>query len=135
MPRRSASGIGSTATGTPCSSCRGWGIGDGGWGRCTRAVRSYTALLTVVDSDADVPREIAMSEADPPAPPSAHPWLPYVTPLVTFLVLTQAEGSLPQAGGGPHPTWYPVAYAVKIAVVAAVAVAGRSAWRDLRPVP
>lgn len=60
--------------------------------------------------------------------PSRRPWLPYVAPLATFLVLTSAEGYVPKA-------WYPIAYTVKIAVVAAVAWWYRAAWRDFRPRP
>jgi CAAX prenyl protease-like protein len=56
--------------------------------------------------------------------------LPYVAPMFAFLALTSLEGSLP---GGPAS--YPVAYAIKIAIVAAVAWFYRSTWSDLRPVP
>jgi CAAX prenyl protease-like protein len=70
---------------------------------------------------------------DPSA--SSPPWLPYVAPMAAFLVLTSAEGWLPRVGDGPDPTWYASAYAAKIAVVAAVAWACRSSWRDLRPWP
>jgi CAAX prenyl protease-like protein len=55
--------------------------------------------------------------------------------MAAFLLLTAAEGYVPKAGSQPHPTWYPVAYAAKIAIVAAVAFACRSTWRDLRPRP
>jgi CAAX prenyl protease-like protein len=66
---------------------------------------------------------------------SPLPWLPYVAPMATFLVLTSAEGWLPRVEGGPSPTWYATAYAVKVAVVAAVAWACRATWRDLVPRP
>src|SRR3954463_13239992 len=56
--------------------------------------------------------------------------LPYVAPMFAFLALTSLEGYLP---GGP--SWYPVAYAIKVVVVALVAWLYRSAWSDLRPVP
>ncbi len=62
-------------------------------------------------------------------------WLPYVAPLATFLVLTSAEGQLPTVDGQVHPTWYPVAYAAKVLIVALVAWLCRSAWRDLKPWP
>lgn len=62
-------------------------------------------------------------------------WLPYVAPLATFLVLTSAEGWLPQVEGQVHPVLYPVAYAGKIVIVALVAWLCRSAWRDLKPWP
>jgi CAAX prenyl protease-like protein len=67
-------------------------------------------------------------------PPSWRDWLPYVAPMATFLVLTNLEGYLPKAGdGAPHSPWYPLAYAIKMAIVTAVVVACRSTWRDLRP--
>jgi CAAX prenyl protease-like protein len=55
--------------------------------------------------------------------------LPYVAPLFVFLILTSLEGSV------PDPTWYPLAYAVKLLIVSLVAWHYRSAWSDLRPVP
>ena len=62
----------------------------------------------------------------------AAPWLPYVAPFATFLLLTQAEASIP----GTAPTsWYPIAYAVKVAIVALVMWLCRSSWRDLDPWP
>jgi CAAX prenyl protease-like protein len=67
---------------------------------------------------------------------AAHPWWPYVVPLGIFLALTSAEGMIPTtAAGESDPFWYPVAYAVKIALVALSAWLARSCWRDLRPVP
>ena len=66
---------------------------------------------------------------------SPRPWLPYVAPMATFLLLTSAEGWLPKLGDGVNPTWYATFYAIKIALVAAVAWACRSTWRDLRPMP
>jgi hypothetical protein len=55
--------------------------------------------------------------------------------MVVFLALTSLEGFLPHGDGQGHPTWYPVGYAIKIAIVAAVMYAGRSAWCDLKPWP
>src|SRR5262249_19701311 len=69
------------------------------------------------------------------SPPTAHPWLPYVAPVVAFLALTSLEGYVPKQGEGPNSTWYTLAYTAKVVVVAAVALACRSAWRDLRPMP
>lgn len=81
------------------------------------------------------PSETSANEASV-VPSTANPWWPYVVPLGLFLLLTSAEGMLPTAaGGGAHPFWYPIAYAVKIAIVAASAWVARSAWRDLRPIP
>lgn len=72
-------------------------------------------------------------DATPPPPPS---WLPYVAPMATFLILTSLEDYLPKGqGDAPHPTWYPVAYALKAAIVSAVVVACRATWRDLLPRP
>src|SRR5438270_7234924 len=65
----------------------------------------------------------------------SEPWVPYVVPMVAFLALTAAEGLLPQVGGQPHLTWYPLAYAGKIGIVAALAWVCRSTWRDLSPRP
>jgi uncharacterized protein len=64
------------------------------------------------------------------APASApREMLPYVVPMLTFLVLTNLEGYLPGQG------WYPSAYAAKVLVVAVVAWCFRSTWADLRPIP
>jgi CAAX prenyl protease-like protein len=54
--------------------------------------------------------------------------LPYIAPILTFLVLTNLEGFL------PDPSWYPLAYAAKVLVVALVAWHFRSTWHDLRPI-
>jgi CAAX prenyl protease-like protein len=73
----------------------------------------------------------------PPAPPaSERAILPYAIPMAGYLVLTTVEGYLPTArGGGPSPVWYPLAYTLKVVVVAALMWVCRSAWRDLRPWP
>ena len=70
-----------------------------------------------------------MTESNP------RPWLPYVAPMATFLVLTSGEDWLPKTAAGPHPTYYPIFYAFKIAVVAIVCWLCRSTWADLRPWP
>lgn len=72
---------------------------------------------------------------DLPRPASPPAWLPYVAPMAAFLALTSAEGYLPKSGHGTDPTWYAAAYALKVAIVSAVAVACRSSWRDLTPRP
>src|SRR5436305_8770579 len=69
------------------------------------------------------------------SPEPSRPWLPYVLPMATFLVLTSLEDWLPKGSPGPHPTYYPLFYAFKIAVVAFTCWLGRSAWRDLSPRP
>ncbi len=69
-------------------------------------------------------------------PPPARPWLPYVAPMATFLVLTAAEDWLPAGTrGGAHPTYYPIFYAAKVAVVSVVLWLCRSTFRDLAPRP
>jgi CAAX prenyl protease-like protein len=62
-----------------------------------------------------------------------RPWLPYVAPMATFLLLTSVEDWLPKGSEGPYPTYYPVYYAFKITVVALVCWLGRETWRDLLP--
>ena len=69
------------------------------------------------------------------SPAPSRPWLPYVAPMATFLVLTSLEDWLPKGSAGPHPTYYTVFYAFKIAVVAFTCWLGRSTWRDLSPRP
>ena len=77
-----------------------------------------------------------MSIAEPPDPLSPRmAWLPYVAPMATFLLLTSLEGYLPKGSGDSPSAWYPLAYAAKAAIVAAVMFACRSTWRDLRPRP
>lgn len=64
-----------------------------------------------------------------------HPWIVYVAPMFAFLLLTSLEGYLPGATDEQISPWYPGFYALKVAVVAAIAVACRSTWADLRPIP
>ena len=59
---------------------------------------------------------------NPPPKPVSVPWLPYVLPMVLFLVLTQGETVVPRAA-------YPVAYAVKAIAVTAALVFCARAWR------
>lgn len=61
--------------------------------------------------------------------------MPYVAPMATFLLLTSAEGWLPQPNAGSSKTYYPIFYAFKIALVAVVCWLTRSTWRDLLPRP
>ena len=63
------------------------------------------------------------------APSSPREMLPYLVPMLTFLVLTNLEGYLPGQG------WYPVAYAAKVLIVGFAAWWCRSTWTDLKPVP
>lgn len=77
------------------------------------------------------------TDVSPPVPP--HPWAAYVAPMATYLIATSLEGYLPRSGsggGGIHPTYYPLAYAGKVALVAVLLLVGRSVWRpDLRVWP
>ena len=62
-------------------------------------------------------------------------WIDYAAPMAAFLILTAAEGALPKSGGVVDPSWYAVFYPAKVLIVAAVAWAGRSAWKDFLPRP
>ena len=62
-------------------------------------------------------------------------WLPYVAPMIAFLVLTTLEGQLPLANEKTHPTYYPIAYGVKLIIVVIVTWFSREAWVDLRRLP
>ncbi|WP_337177740.1 CAAX prenyl protease-related protein [Paludisphaera sp.] len=77
-----------------------------------------------------------MSSPDAPAPMTAdvpetetRDFMPYVAPMFAYVALSSLEGYLPSTG------WYPAAYAVKAAIVAAIMWHYRSTWRDLRPMP
>jgi CAAX prenyl protease-like protein len=61
--------------------------------------------------------------------------LPYVVPMFAYVALGGLEGYLPQVASQPSPTWYPIAYAARVAIVAALAWHYRETWRDLRPAP
>src|SRR5262249_9154362 len=67
--------------------------------------------------------------ARPPGEASFGEILPYVAPMFAFLALTSLEGSLPEGPGS-----YPASYAIKVAIVSAVAWFYRSTWSDLRPI-
>src|SRR4051794_17047442 len=77
-----------------------------------------------------------MKETSAPNDNPTRALYPYVTPMVGYLVLTTLEGYLPAgAGGRPSPVWYPLAYTLKVAIVAGLMWACRSTWRDLWPLP
>jgi CAAX prenyl protease-like protein len=71
-----------------------------------QAVATSTPLT---DSSAGGPREM----------------LPYCAPMLSFLLLTSLENYL------PSQSWYPLAYTLKVAMVALVAWLFRSTWNDL----
>ena len=79
---------------------------------------------------------------DPPTEPARPsslgkwPWLPYVAPMATFLLLTSLEGFMPTtAPGSGTIAYYPWVYTIKISVVVLSIWLSRAAWRDLRPLP
>lgn len=74
-------------------------------------------------------------ETATPPPATMNPALPYIVPMAGFLALTQVEAYLPVTGGQVSPFWYPLTYAAKVAIVAGLAWACRSSWRDLAPRP
>ena len=55
--------------------------------------------------------------------------------MFAYVTLGGIESYLPQVDSQPSPTWYPVAYAVRVAVVAALAWWYRQTWKDFRPGP
>jgi CAAX prenyl protease-like protein len=61
--------------------------------------------------------------------------LPYVVPMFAYVALGGLEGYLPRVDSQPSPTWYPIAYAARVAIVAALAWRYRETWKDLRPAP
>ena len=75
------------------------------------------------------------NEPEPPArsPATTEPdWrqiVPYAIPIFAFLIFTNLEGHL------PGPAWYPLAYTLKVLVVAFLALLYRRTWVDFRPVP
>lgn len=61
--------------------------------------------------------------------------LPYVVPIFAYVTLGGIESYLPQVDSQPSPTWYPIAYGVRVAIVAGLAWHYRETWKDLRPAP
>jgi CAAX prenyl protease-like protein len=83
--------------------------------------------MTTTEAEAGTP-----SETDDPT----RAIFPYVIPMFAYLALSTVEGYLPAgANGQPSPVWYPLAYTLKVAIVAALMWACRSTWRDLSPRP
>jgi uncharacterized protein len=61
--------------------------------------------------------------------------IPYVAPMFAYVGLTALEGYVPQLMGSPSPAWYPVAYGIKLVLVALLAWHYRATWNDFRPAP
>ena len=61
--------------------------------------------------------------------------IPYVAPMFAYVGLTALEGYVPQLLGKPSSAGYPIAYGVKLILVALLAWYYRATWKDLRPVP
>jgi CAAX prenyl protease-like protein len=59
--------------------------------------------------------------------------LPYAVPMFAYVGLGALEGYLPQLTGKPSATLYPVAYGVKLFLVALLAWHYRATWSDFRP--
>lgn len=80
------------------------------------------------------------AEAPPPSPsprrevPTAE-ILPYLVPMFAYVSLGGLESYLPQESGQLSHVWYPVAYAARALVVAAMVVYYRAIWKDFRPFP
>ena len=72
------------------------------------------------------------TSAAPPTERGRRDLIGYVGPMLTYLVLSQAEALIP---AGREATWYPIAYAAKAAATLVVLLVGRSVLRDLRKPP
>ncbi len=55
--------------------------------------------------------------------------------MFAYVALGGLESYLPQVDKQPSAFWYPIAYAVRVAIVAALAWWYRETWKDLRPLP
>jgi CAAX prenyl protease-like protein len=76
------------------------------------------------------------TETTAASPTGTGALVPYVLPMFAYLLLSTFEGYLPAGpNGGPSPRWYPLAYTLKVAIVAGLMWACRSTWRDLSPRP
>ena len=71
----------------------------------------------------------------PEPSPIASPWLPYVTPMAVFLLLTALEGWLSRIGAAVHPLRYASFYTGKVVLTLAAAWFSRSTWSDFRGRP
>jgi CAAX prenyl protease-like protein len=61
--------------------------------------------------------------------------LPYLVPIFAYVTLGGVESYLPEVDKQPSPVWYPIAYTVKFALVAAIAWWYRPTWKDFRTFP
>ncbi len=55
--------------------------------------------------------------------------------MFAYVALGGLESYLPQVDSHPSPVWYPIAYGIRVVIVAAMAWYYRSTWSDLRPFP
>jgi CAAX prenyl protease-like protein len=82
------------------------------------------------------------SERVPSHPPGDAPGgsghsdiVPYMAPMITYVALGALESYLPSNDGQPSPVWYPLAYTLRVVIVAIVAWRYRATWSDFRPWP
>ena len=61
--------------------------------------------------------------------------IPYAAPMFAYVALGGLESYLPVEGGQPSPLWYPLAYGVRVVLVAALCWWYRATWSDFRPWP
>ncbi|MGP0062963.1 MAG: CAAX prenyl protease-related protein [Isosphaeraceae bacterium] len=61
--------------------------------------------------------------------------LPYLAPIFAYVALGGLESYLPRVDQQPSARWYPIAYAVRVVIVGAIAWWYRETWKDLRPFP
>jgi CAAX prenyl protease-like protein len=61
--------------------------------------------------------------------------IPYVAPIFGYVGLTALEGYVPQLLGKESAAWYPIAYCIKLVLVALVAWHYRATWKDFLPAP
>ena len=97
------------------------------------------------DRTEPAPDDRASALAGTKTQPSRHPVveamstgsdiIPYVVPMFVYVGLTSLEAYLPQVAGQVSSTWYPIAYAAKLIVVALLIWRYRATLRDYRPFP
>jgi CAAX prenyl protease-like protein len=81
----------------------------------------------------EVPRP-GQGHTDQSQPRSADVFA-YLVPMFAYVGLSGLESYLPRMGGGPSPSWYPLAYTAKLVVVISLAWWYRATWPDFQPHP